>query len=322
ETECLRDVFAIGKMFRGYWQLKRLAGQREYELIHTQSPIGGAICRLAFRSTRRRGTKVIYTAHGFHFYDGAPKKNWLVYYPVEKCLSRWTDVLITINKEDYGRAKSKFHAKETLYIPGVGIDTEKFARNRLTEEETKKIRNSVGVPDGYIWILSVGELNANKNHEIVIRALAGLAKKFKLFYTVAGQGNRRDELEKLVDRLGIGKNVKLLGFREDVPELYKAADVYIHPSFREGLPVALMEAMASGLPCIASRIRGNMDLIDEGKGGYLFAPDKLEEFEETVKRILIVKREKLGEYNRKRIKDFQIETVIRKIEKIYEEMGK
>ncbi|MCM1282638.1 MAG: glycosyltransferase family 4 protein [Muribaculaceae bacterium] len=322
ETECLRDVFAIGKMFRGYRQLKRLAGQREYGLVHTQSPIGGAICRLAFRTARRRGTKIIYTAHGFHFYDGAPKKNWLVFYPVEKWLSRWTDVLITINKEDYGRAKSKFHAKETVYIPGVGIDTEKFIRNRLTEEEIKKIKNSIGVPEGYIWFLSVGELNANKNHEIVIRALAELVKKFKIFYTVAGQGNMGDELEKLVDSLGIRKNVKLLGFREDLPELYEAADVYIHPSFREGLPVALMEAMASGLPCIASRIRGNMDLIDEGKGGYLFAPDGLEEFEGTVKKILRVKREKLGEYNRKRIKDFQIETVIEKIEKIYEEMGK
>ncbi|MCM1284193.1 MAG: glycosyltransferase family 4 protein [Muribaculaceae bacterium] len=314
ETECLRDVFAVGKMIRGYRQLKRLSGKRKYNLVHTQSPIGGAVCRLAFRSARKRGTKVIYTAHGFHFYEGAPKKNWLVYYPVEKWLSRWTDVLITINKEDYGRAKSKFRAKETVYIPGVGIDTEKFAVQSPIKNEKRK---ELGIPKDKVWLLSVGELTQRKNHETLIRAVADIDN---MFLTIAGQGKRREDLENLIDKLEIRDKVSLIGFRADILELCKEADMFVFPSYQEGLPVALMEAMASGLPCVVSRIRGNIDLIDEEKGGYMFDPAKKEELRAALINMSNEDWKLFGDYNRKKIEHFSLYTVKQQMKEIYKEM--
>ena len=238
-----------------YKLVSKSVREGHYDLIHCHSPIGGALCRVASRKVRRDGTKVIYTAHGFHFYDGAPLRNWLVYYPVERFLSRWTDVLVTINKEDYRRAKEHFHAGRTVYVPGVGVDTERFRPRRSGRE---RVRAELGVPlDGKL-LISVGELSARKNHAVVVQALQTLPDDY--WYAIVGKGELAEELLAL-DRTG---RLRLLGYREDVRELLWASDLFVFPSLQEGLPVALMEAMAAGLPCVASDIRGNTDLLGRG----------------------------------------------------------
>ena len=245
-----------------YRQLKKLIKSNHYDVIHCHTPVGGALARLAVVKARKEGTRVFYTAHGFHFFTGAPAVNWLVYYPVERFLSRFTDVLFTINKEDYGRAL-KFHAKETVYVPGVGIDIEKF-RNTPVDRASK--RAEIGVPEDAFLILSVGELNKNKNHELIIRALKEL-NDTRIHYALAGSGELLDYLKGLAASLGVERQVHFLGYRTDVAQLYKVADVLVHPSLREGLPVAVMEALASGLPVIATKIRGSSDLIEDGVNG-------------------------------------------------------
>lgn len=246
-----RKPLKIGRHMESYRETVKLLKDRKYAFIHTHTPIASAIVRQA---THKTGTKVIYTAHGFHFYEGAPLKNWLIFYPIEKHYSRYTDVLITINKEDYGRAEKHFQAKKVVYIPGVGVDTEKFAPR---ESGRMKIRAELGVSDERILLLSVGELNDNKNHEAVIRAISGMNN---ITYVIVGKGELRDKLETTSVECGV--DCRLVGFRTDVADFYDASDVYILPSIREGLNVSLMEAMASGLPCIVSKIRGNVDLID------------------------------------------------------------
>ncbi len=236
-----------------YRKVKKLIATEHYDLIHCHSPIGGAIARFAAQNERKNGTRVIYTAHGFHFYDGAPLKNWLIFYPIEKFLSLYTDVLITINKEDYKRATEHFCARKIEYVPGVGIDTQKFRRNK---NGRKRIRDELGVTDQQRVILSVGELNKNKNHETIIKAISGM----DLVYVIVGQGGLKERLLAVSKECGV--DLRLVGFRSDVADFYSAADIYVLPSLREGLNVSLMEAMANGLPCIASNIRGNVDLID------------------------------------------------------------
>lgn len=229
-----------------------------YTFIHSHSPIGGVVGRII---GKRHKIKNIYTAHGFHFYDGAPRKNWLIFYPIEKRLSRITDVLITINKEDYKRATEKFKAKKTVYIPGIGIDVEKF-QNVMIKRENK--RAELGLKSEDRMLLSVGELNGNKNHRVVVEALGLIEKSERrhLHYFIAGKDTgKRDKLVKLAKELDV--SLHLLGFRTDIPELLKAADFFLLPSIREGLNVGLMEAMASGLPCIASDIRGNRDVLSD-----------------------------------------------------------
>ena len=271
----------LSAIIKAYKLVKTLITTEHYDLIHCHSPIGGAIARFAAKNERKTGTKVIYTAHGFHFYAGAPLKNWLVFYPVEKYLSRYTDVLITINKEDYKRAREKFKAKKTVYIPGIGVDIDKFG----THCHGDGIRAELGLKPDDIMLLSVGELNDNKNHENAIRALGQLniGGNFpdNLYYIIAGKGEKKERLEQIIASSGLETNIKLIGFREDIADFYDAADIFMVPSFREGLSVSLMEAMASGLPVICSKIRGNTDLIDV-RGGFFFEPGDVDSIADAI----------------------------------------
>lgn len=303
--------FHLGKIFLSYKKVRGLIVTEHYDLVHCHSPIGGAICRMAAKSERKKGTKVIYTAHGFHFYTGAPLKNWILFYPVEKMLSRYTDVLITINKEDCKRAKTKFHAKKTVYVPGVGVDTEKFGAHYRGVE----IRKELGIGKDNTMLLSVGELNENKNHETVIRAMTKCKDRY--CYTIVGQGRKREQLEALIRELELEERVKLVGYRNDVADFYDAADVFVFPSYREGLPVSLMEAMASGLPVVCSRIRGNTDLMDEGKGGYFFDPLRSDDVEKSIEKLMEGDREGFGLYNSQKIKRFDLTAVQKKMKEIY-----
>ena len=288
-----------------YRAVNRLLDQEHYNLLHCHSPIGGVIARQAAKGKRKNGLKVIYTAHGFHFYDGAPLKNWAVFYPIEKHFSRYTDVLITINKEDFKRAQDHFYANKTVYVPGVGVDTKKFAPR---ESGRKRIRTELGIDKDQILLLSVGELNENKNHESVIRAIAGMP----ITYVVVGKGQLKDKLNNLAKECGV--DLRLTGYRNDVPDFYNAADVFILPSIREGLNVSLMEAMASGRSVACGRIRGNTDLIEEP----LFDPTDIDGIRQAI-TTAISKREELGSKNLQTIRAFDITTVEEQMTEIYRE---
>jgi glycosyltransferase len=308
------NPIAIG---RAYIQVKKLLSAKHYNLIHCHSPIGGAIARLAAKSERKKGTRVLYTAHGFHFYHGAPVLNWLIFFPIELYLSKFTDVLITINKEDYHRAKNKFRAKNTVYVPGIGIDLEKF-----NKKNSGNIRSELGIKNEDILLLSVGELNKNKNHESVIRALGKMYKDNifprNLYYIIVGKGERKKELESMINAIGLKEHIKLLGFRENILDYYSAADIFVFPSFREGLSVSMMEAMGCGLPVICSKIRGNTDLIDSF-GGVLFTPNNISSIYKAIKKILRIERKRndMGAYNRQKIKGFDIKIIQNKMSKLY-----
>ena len=247
-----RSPFSLGNI-KAIKQLKKIVCN--YDLVHCHTPLAAMATRLACKKFRKKGLKVIYTAHGFHFYKGAPLKNWIIFYPIEKRCSKWTDALITINHEDYEFAKKKMKAKQIIYIPGVGIDVKKFEK---TEVDISKKKEELGLPLDSKIILSVGELNENKNHQIVIKAL-GQLNDSNIHYVIAGKGDLKDKLEEVAKENNV--NLHLLGFRTDVSELYKIADLYVLPSNREGLNVSIMEALASGCPVIASRIRGNVDMV-------------------------------------------------------------
>lgn len=304
-----------GTILLAYKKVKKLIYKRNYTLIHCHSPIGGAVCRLAVRKARKTGIRVIYTAHGFHFFKGAPLKNWLLFFPIEWICSHWTDVLITINKEDYKRAKENFHAREIVYIPGVGVDTEKFG-SHYNRDET---RRELGIPEEALLLVSVGELNRNKNHSVVIRAVAKL-KNVNIHYAIAGKGLLRDELKALAESLNVGKQVHFLGFRSDIPELYSAADICIFSSIREGLGLAAIEGMASGLPLIVSDNRGTREFQAEDTA-ITCRYDDVNGFAKAILRLAKdpALRKKMGDANRMKSADFDISVIAPKMTKLYEE---
>lgn len=143
-----------------YNQLKTIVDSGNYEVVHCNTPMGGMIARLATRAARKKGTKLFYTAHGFHFYDGAPKKNWMIFYPIEKFFSKMTDILITITHEDYKVASEAFHCK-VAYMHGVGVSGERY--KPVTIEEKLSLRGKMGYSKNAKILLCIGELNDNKN---------------------------------------------------------------------------------------------------------------------------------------------------------------
>ena len=252
---------------RAYRQLKAIIDSGEYNIVHCHTPVGAMIARLAAKDARKRGTSVIYTAHGFHFFKGAPVVNWLMYFPAEWLLAHLTDVLVTINREDYAFAQKHIRAKRIEYVPGVGIDTKRFSGSR--ESRPEKLRELGLRPDDFL-ILTVAEMTKNKNHSTVLKALAllkDLPEFDSMHYLICGRGQQWQALEAEAAQLGIAEHVHFLGYRQDVPDLCACSDVFAFMSFREGLSVALMEAMSCGLAVVCSRIRGNTDLIRDGVEG-------------------------------------------------------
>lgn len=251
-----------------YRQLKAILRDNDYDIIHCNTPVGGVLARLAARPARKRGTKVIYTAHGFHFYSGAPLVNWLLYFPIEWWLSRYTDCLITINDEDYTRAKKQFRAGEIVHIHGVGYDDAKFVGP--SENTKRQLRAKNGYAEEDVLLVYVAEMNINKNQMFLIRALKiALEKNGRIRLLLIGPDGLGGENQKLAASLGIAERIEFLGQRTDVYALLAMCDIAVASSFREGLPVNIMEALACGLPVIATDNRGHRALVKDGVNGFL-----------------------------------------------------
>lgn len=311
ELSCSRNPFSAGTR-KAIREIRELVTEKHYDLVHCHTPVAAFCTRLACRKLRKKGLKVFYTAHGFHFFKGAPLKNWLIYYPLEKLCAKWTDVLITINREDYERAKAKFSADEVVYVPGVGVDVAKF---RDTECDKTRLREEISVPKDAFMLLSVGGLNHNKNHRSVMKACETMNRQ-DVHYVIAGEGDQEQEIREYATSLKCADQIHILGRREDIPQLCKAADCFIIPSFREGLPVALMEAMASGLPSLGSDIRGVKDLIGSDRR---FEPSDYNRIAELIDRMdsSAEWREQAVSEDKSVIDRFSKETVNRQMVELY-----
>ena len=299
--------------YKAYKELKKIINENNYKIIHCHTPVAAILTRLAARKARKKGTQVIYTAHGFHFFKGAPYRNWLIYFPVEFLCSIFTDVLITINMEDYHLAQKWMLAKQVHYVPGVGIDT------RVKTSNIGDKRKELAISADACVLLSVGELTNRKNHEMVIKSLARLNKKENIVYIICGQGELEGKLKQLSRIYGVEKNILFLGFRRDIMDICKMADIFVFPSRQEGLPVSIMEAMSAGLPIICTDIRGNRDLVEHERGGLLIQLDDDNGLYQAIIQLNNSKknREKYGKFNSEKIKKYDKENIIEIMKSIY-----
>ena len=307
---------ASAKNLQGYRDMKAIFSKNHYDIVWTNEPVMGVITRLATNKARKKGTKVLYMTHGFHFFHGAPKVNWIIYYPIEKYMSRLTDMIVTINHEDYERAK-KFYAKDVRYIHGIGVNTDRLQINELYTN----IREELKLPETTMLLLSVGELNHNKNHQVIIQALS-LLQDETVHYIICGKGALLDQLQELAKEKRIADQVHFLGYRKDVVEICAQADVFAFPSHREGLGLAPLEAMYSGLPLVTSAIRGPKDFMEDGKTGFMCDPDDVEAFMRAIKCLKedVILRHKCGKYNKEVVKPFKLDCVKKEIYEIIEDM--
>lgn len=265
-----RSPFSV-KNIQAYRQLKQVIDRENYKLIHCHTPVGGVVTRLAARQARKRGTKVLYTAHGFHFFKGAPLKNWLLFYPVEKWMARYTDCLIVMNEEDFATAEHKrFPAVHIEKIDGVGVDLTKFTP--VPESDRQKLRKKQGYGSNSFTILCVAEFTANKDQQFIVKMAYELKKKIPdLLLLFAGTGKRLEACKQLTHQLDMDHNIKFLGYiTQDIQDIYRCSDLLVSASHREGLPINIIEGMACGLPVVCTKVRGQVDVVADGKNGFLY----------------------------------------------------
>jgi len=317
DSHTYRNIFAIKDNWIAYKNTcSYLYNHPDIEVVHCNTPIGGVIGRLC---GKKFGCKVIYTAHGFHFYKGAPLFNRTILKWIEKWLAHYTDAIITINQEDF-EAAQKFKLKrdgKVFKVPGVGVSTDRYTPIKDKEQ----IFHELGIPKGSFVCISLGDLVPNKNYVTLINAWKDL-KQTKAVLLICGRGVQAEYLSQLIKETGIENQVKLLGFRTDVKDLLGIADAFILSSKREGLPRSTMEAMAAGLPCIVSDIRGNRDLIEDGKGGFLIPPNESEGFARAIENLMAHpnKVKMMSNWNQTKIKDFDVDIVRQHLKDIYHEI--
>ncbi len=284
-----RSPYMLRNNRRAFLQLIELVRRHKIRIIHCHTPVGGVLGRLLGRYFRKDGIKVFYTAHGFHFYHGAPWINNSIFYWVEKLLARYTDILVVINREDY-KSGGRFRLRDggkLYHIPGVGLDMKKFCI--LSEEERQKNREAFGIGPDKFFLVSVGEINGNKNQGVILKALALMRDRGQdisdVVYGICGDGYFRERIERQVRELKLEDHVKIFGYRRDIPGMLGCADMSVFPSKREGLGMAALESLAMGIPVAASDNRGTREYMEDGCNGYLCDHGDPESFIRGIEKI-------------------------------------
>lgn len=309
------------KNIKAFRKLKALLDSEHYDLIVCNTPVGGILTRLAARKSRRQGTKVIYIAHGFHFYRGAPRKNWLIYYPLEKAMARLCDTVVTINEEDYLLAKERFPGRAER-IHGVGVREDRY--HPAAPEERAEMLRREGLEDGDFAVLCTGELNENKNQKTLISAAALLRDRLPgLRVLLAGNGPNEPKLREQIAAEHLEDVVKLLGYRTDLERVVPAVDVVVSCSKREGLPLNIVEAMLCRKPVVASINRGHTELVDDGKTGWLLVPEDADGFADRVFRLSCepTLAAEMGRAGFEKAQAYTVEAVKRELDRILKSVG-
>lgn len=316
EVKFSRSPFSL-QIFPAYRQLKKVIEAGEYDIVHCNTPVAGILSRLACRKLRKQGKiKVLYEAHGLHFFKGGPKSGWLIWYPIERFFSRFADMMVLINKMDYTLVKEKFHTPMVRRIPGIGVNLSQFK-----DLGNGDLRQELSLPEDTPIVVSVGELNENKNHKTVIRAISQMENK-QAHYCIAGNGPLLQELTALTQQLGVSDRVHFLGYRRDVPIILRQADVFVLPSQREGLGMAAIEAMSCGLPLVSSNRHGINDYSIEGVTGYKHHPLDSQGFAGSLDKILSDDelRREMGEKCKEIAQEFTLEASLDCMRKYYMEL--
>ena len=313
EIPISRNPLSIGNL-KSFKLLKNLQKEKQYDIIYCQQPNSGVLGRSLAHKFK---LPCIYVAHGFHFLKGNnPIKNF-IFKSIEKCFAKKTTALITINNEDYEASKN-WKAKHVYKINGIGIDVSKYQPN--TKLDTEKFKNSLGFEKDDFIVTSIGELNKNKNTYQILDVIKNIENE-KIKYLIVGQGPLDEQMQNFIKKHKLENRIKLAGFRKDIQDILTVSDIYIMPSHREGLSRSMMEAMSFGLPVVASRIRGNTELVGNNEGGILCEKCNKEEYKQAI--LKLYESEDLQKQFKKRnvefIKNYDIKIVLRQLEEIYKE---
>lgn len=300
--------------FKAINEMRDLMRKNKFEVVHFHTPVAAFLGRYAAMKEKQKN--IIYTAHGFHFFKGAPVQNWLIYYPMEKLAMNWTDKIITINEEDFQRAQKMARKDTKIYkINGVGLDLESYRNG-----DAEKIKNELNISKDEYIISMIGELNKNKNQIQLLKAVFILKEKGvkNIRILLVGVGKQEAILKEVAKKNDL--KIEFLGFRKDIKDIIAASNLVCSMSYREGLPRNIMEGMAQGKPFIVTDIRGNRDIIKNEKNGFVVAVNDYQNTAKKIEELMInkEKKSKIAENNFIDVNKFSIEKIIKDMEKIYE----
>jgi len=314
----VRSPFSL-KNIKAHKILKKIIEENNFVLVHGHTPMGGVLARTASATSRRKGTKVLYTAHGFHFFKGAPLKNWLLYYPMEKYLASFSDVIITINEEDYNLLFEKnFNTPSKFTIKGIGVDAGRFSP--VSPFRKSELRKQLGYNDSQFILIYVGEFIYRKNHRFIIDSVSKLAQHIpNLKILFAGRGILLEEMKQYAIRKNVNEIIDFLGFRTDIQDIMSISDIGISASRHEGLGLNLAEEMFLGLPIVATEDRGHREMVEPEVNGFLFKQNNSTEFCEYVSMLYQDKdkRERFGKKSIELTQKFSLENAIASMAEIY-----
>lgn len=304
---------------KAYFQLRKLLQTERFDIIHCHTAVASVITRLVARPFRRKGNiKVIYTAHGFHFFKGGPWYYWILYYPVERFCSRFMDCQITINSEDYDLATKKFHCKDVRKISGMGVDSKRFMP--LSNEIKEQLMMEFSIPQGSKILVYVAEFIVRKNHDFILKIAHKLKESIpNLVIILPGRGKLLEDIKGKAMQGGFGDFLIFPGFRKDIEKIIGFSHVGISSSRQEGLGMNLIEALMCGIPVVATLNRGHKEIISHGKNGFLFRSNNQEEFLGAIEELLLneAKYAQIALEARKSVARFDLELSLREIVKIY-----
>lgn len=314
-----RSPFSIANL-KAIRQAKEIINHEKYDIVYCHTAMGAVLARLAAKEARvRYGTKVIYVAHGFHFFKGGPKKSWLMYYPMEKYLSKYTDAIVTINEEDYQLVKNNgFRNIDTYKIPGIGINTSRLFETN--DAKRKELREQYGYAQDAFIMIYIAEYIHRKNHKFIIDSVRDLSKQIPTLKVLfAGRGILMDAMKEYAHDKGVESYIDFLGFRKDIGELIALSDIGISASRQEGLGLNLAEEMFAGLPVVASEDRGHKEIVKDGYNGFMYAQMDHDGFVSAVCKLYRNPelRKQMGENAKNYIQQFSLANAMAFLTEIY-----
>lgn len=298
-------------------RLKALLKEHYFDLIHVHTPVAAFLGRYLAKKTGQGA--VLYTAHGFHFCKGAPLHNWLLYYTAERLAAPWTDGLIVMNGEDYENAcRMGFQPDQNLfYVHGVGVDLSCYANS---PSSGGCIRSELGLSASDIVVTCVAEMIPRKNHMFLLEAWERLAARLSdCHLLLVGTGKLIGSLQDKVVKERIPRTY-FLGYRRDVPHILSKSNIVVLTSRHEGLPRCIMEAMAAGKPVVATNVRGNRDLVENGRTGFLVELGDVPGLAAALEKLLVDSelRTAMSAAGREKIQDYALEKVLVEMSNIYD----
>nr|BCB22625.1 glycosyl transferase, group 1 [Erysipelothrix rhusiopathiae] len=314
--EFSRNPLNISKHVQSNRQMSQLIKSRHFDKIFVHTPIASFITR---KVARKSDCEVTYFAHGLQFYKGGSKLSWVIFEPMERLASKWTQNIITMNQEDYNYFQGLKRKKtKVIKIPGIGLS--KSFVDKIEISKNDSIKTNIEIEDDDVIILSIGELNKNKNHILMLETMKKIVSiNNKVKYFIIGVGPRYEEYETFIKNHNLENNVELLGYINNVVPYIVRSNLVVSCSFREGLPISIIESMALGKPVLASNIRGHIDLIKDDLFLYELKEDKIDLFNKVLnlinnKQLL----DKQGKFNQIESSSYKIDNVLSSLREIYE----